>query len=50
MSAYFMHNDASVYPEPDKFKPDRWVGKTDPAMDRNFVPFARGSRNCIGHK
>ncbi|KAL4901620.1 hypothetical protein BDW74DRAFT_170074 [Aspergillus multicolor] len=48
MSAYLMHSDASVYPSPSEFKPDRWLGRIDPAMNRNWVPFARGSRNCLG--
>ncbi|KAF2248555.1 cytochrome P450 [Trematosphaeria pertusa] len=48
MSAYLMHTDATVYPEPDKFIPERWMGKVDPALHRNLVPFARGSRNCLG--
>ena len=50
MSAYLMHTDATVYPEPDKFIPERWMGKVDPALHRNLVPFARGSRNCLGMK
>ncbi|KAI4098816.1 MAG: hypothetical protein L6R37_006270 [Teloschistes peruensis] len=48
MSAYFMHNDPSIYPNPLEFIPDRWLGDIDPAMNQNLVPFTRGSRNCIG--
>ncbi|KAL3431443.1 cytochrome P450 [Aspergillus tetrazonus] len=48
MSAYLMHSDASVYPSPDKFIPERWLGPINPAMHRNYVPFCRGSRNCLG--
>ncbi|KAJ6114889.1 cytochrome P450 [Penicillium sp. IBT 16267x] len=48
MSAYFMHSDPEVYIEPKKFWPDRWLGDIDPAMNRNYVPFCRGSRNCLG--
>ncbi|PGH07561.1 hypothetical protein AJ79_06231 [Helicocarpus griseus UAMH5409] len=43
-----MHMDPEVCPEPYKFKPDRWVGDYNPLMNRNFVPFSRGSRNCLG--
>lgn len=50
MSAYFMHSDPTTYPEPFKFVPDRWLGEYNPAMNRNFVPFSRGSRNCLGMK
>jgi len=42
MSAYFMHTDPEVYPEPFSFIPERWLGDIHPKMMRNFVPFARG--------
>ncbi|KAE8412288.1 cytochrome P450 [Aspergillus pseudocaelatus] len=48
MSAYFMHTDPTVYPELMIFRPERWLGAIDPAMHRNYVPFTRGSRNCLG--
>ncbi|KAH7115075.1 cytochrome P450 [Dendryphion nanum] len=48
MSSYFMHSDPKVYPEPFTFNPDRWIGDIDPAMNKYWVPFARGSRNCLG--
>ncbi|KAM5485587.1 hypothetical protein McanCB56680_001888 [Microsporum canis] len=48
MSAYFMHSDANAFPEPDKYIPDRWLGKITPEMHRSYVPFTRGSRNCLG--
>ena len=50
MSAYFMHSDPKVYPKPFEFIPERWLGYVDPAMYQNFVPFCRGSRNCLGMK
>ncbi|KAM5467008.1 hypothetical protein MauCBS54593_005628 [Microsporum audouinii] len=48
MSAYFMHSDANAFPEPDKYIPDRWLGKITPETHRSYVPFTRGSRNCLG--
>jgi retinoid hydroxylase len=39
------HFDASVYPEPDKFDPDRLEQK---ASDYTFVTYGGGSRVCIG--
>ncbi|RDW63133.1 cytochrome P450 [Aspergillus mulundensis] len=48
MSAYLMHSDPTVYPSPSQFQPHRWLGRIDPSMNRNWVPFARGSRNCLG--
>jgi cytochrome P450 len=50
MSAYLQHSDPSVYPSPDKFIPERWMGDVDPRMYKNYVPFCRGSRNCLGMK
>ncbi|KAK7956146.1 cytochrome P450 family protein [Apiospora aurea] len=41
MSIRAMHTDASVFPDPMQFKPERWVGEYDPNMDRNFVPFTK---------
>lgn len=44
-----MHMDPDVFPEPEKFNPDRWLAKDlDPRMNRNLNPFLAGSRNCIG--
>ena len=52
MSAYMMHTDPSVYPNPFDFNPDRWLNdEIDAAlMKRNLVPFSRGSRSCLGMK
>ncbi|KAK7911046.1 cytochrome P450 [Apiospora marii] len=48
MAAYSLHTDPDVYPEPFRFVPERWLGAYNPKMDRNWVPFTRGSRNCLG--
>ncbi|KAG9254338.1 cytochrome P450 [Emericellopsis atlantica] len=48
MSIYAMHYDPSIFSEPWAFKPERWIGKYNPQMDRNFVPFTKGSRSCLG--
>ncbi|EMR65631.1 putative benzoate 4-monooxygenase cytochrome protein [Eutypa lata UCREL1] len=49
LSPYTMHMDPDVFPEPEKFNPDRWLAKDlDPRMNRNLNPFLAGSRNCIG--
>lgn len=45
-----MHTDPAVFPDPLKFIPERWVGDHDPRMDQYFVPFSKGSRNCLGMK
>ncbi|KOS20489.1 Trichodiene oxygenase [Escovopsis weberi] len=47
MQTRLMHYDPDVYPEPDKYIPERWLD-ADPLMARNLVPYSRGARNCIG--
>lgn len=38
----------NIYPEPRKFKPERWI--ENPELDKFFVPFTKGSRQCLGLK
>ncbi|EED24576.1 cytochrome P450, putative [Talaromyces stipitatus ATCC 10500] len=47
MSAYLMHMDGDIYKDPSKFMPERWLD-SKPLLDRNYVPFSRGSRKCLG--
>lgn len=50
MSAYYMHTDPSVYENPLEFRPERWLEGATPEMQRNYVPFTKGSRGCLGVK
>ena len=45
-SIYLLHRDPELYPEPDKFRPERFIGNK-PKADR-FLPFGGGHRRCIG--
>ncbi|KAF9777486.1 hypothetical protein IL306_004414 [Fusarium sp. DS 682] len=47
MQNWLHHRDASVFPDPDKFVPDRWFNET-PEMKSALTPFSLGKRNCIG--
>ncbi|EXJ83058.1 hypothetical protein A1O1_06676 [Capronia coronata CBS 617.96] len=48
VQAYSAHRDPVTFPQPDKFKPDRWFSET-PEMRRMYIPFgAEGPRKCIG--
>jgi cytochrome P450 len=51
-ASYFVHNDTSVFPDPDKFRPERWIEAAEKGenLKRYLVAFAKGSRNCIGIK
>ncbi|KAI9489088.1 cytochrome P450 [Zychaea mexicana] len=51
---YAMHQNPDRYPEPDKFIPERFLGKTDTAAaagkieDRDIFLFGFGRRACLG--
>ena len=53
MTTYWMHNDPVVFPNPESFEPNRWLA-ADPdqlkTMGLYHVPFAKGSRSCVGKK
>ncbi|KAL5374850.1 hypothetical protein DPSP01_011602 [Paraphaeosphaeria sporulosa] len=42
----FVHYNAAIFPEPDKFQPERWLESTD--LDQWLVAFSRGPRMCLG--
>ncbi|KAI4206164.1 MAG: hypothetical protein LQ348_001050 [Seirophora lacunosa] len=46
-----LHENPDIFPEPQKFDPERWLA-TDPETRKRFEqswwPFSKGSRNCIG--
>ncbi len=45
-SAYLLHMDPKIYPEPFVFRPERWI--ENPKLTRYLFAFGRGSRNCLG--
>ncbi|KAK8023456.1 benzoate 4-monooxygenase cytochrome P450 [Apiospora marii] len=50
MSSYLVHMDSQVFPEPERFKPERWVEAADKGehLSKFVVSFTRGSRICLG--
>ena len=48
MQNYVHHRDPTLFPEPDKFIPERWLGDSVGDMNNALTPFSVGSRNCIG--
>ena len=49
MSSWMMHRDERIWPEPEKFKPERWLEPSEAKrLDKYLVAFTKGSRQCIG--
>ncbi len=48
ISAYVAHRDESVFPDPDTYNPERWLGEKGKEMQPYFVAFSAGARGCIG--
>jgi cytochrome P450 family 4 subfamily V len=51
ISPWLLHRDSSVWPQPDDFLPERWMGDDACAHKVHhfsYMPFAQGPRNCIG--
>lgn len=46
-----MHRDPSIYPDPLRLDPDRWLPDRVKEIPRNaFIPFGAGNRQCIGER
>ncbi|MCB0876420.1 MAG: cytochrome P450 [Solirubrobacterales bacterium] len=44
---YLIHQDPEVFPEPDRFRPERFLEDPKPSS-RVWLPFGAGSRHCVG--
>lgn len=47
MSTFITHTDPDVFEDPYEFHPQRWID--DLKLNRSFIAFSRGSRNCVGY-
>lgn len=50
MSNLFVHLNPDIFPEPHKFRPDRWLEPGAEALDTWLVAFSKGPRSCLGIK
>lgn len=51
--SYSLHRVEDVFPDPDKFDPERWMTSDKEklsTMKAHFWPFSSGGRMCLGHK
>ena len=46
MTAYFVHHDESIFPNSQKYIPERWL--ENPRLDKYLVSFTKGTRQCVG--
>ena len=44
---YLIHQDPEVFPEPERFQPERFLEDPKPSS-RVWLPFGGGSRHCVG--
>ncbi|KAF9258808.1 cytochrome P450 [Marasmius fiardii PR-910] len=47
-ASYIVHSNPTLFPEPDKFIPERWLGKNGRQLEKYLVPFSKGPRICLG--
>ncbi|XP_015185916.1 PREDICTED: cytochrome P450 4c3-like [Polistes dominula] len=48
INSYLLHRDPQNFPEPDVYRPERFLSDNPPNSPYAFIPFSAGNRNCIG--
>lgn len=46
VASFQLHQDETVFPEPLRFMPERWLHPTNEMLN-NFISFGKGTRACI---
>lgn len=53
MSSVIMHANEDIFPDPDEFRPERWLtddGTRHKELDGYLLSFSKGTRQCLGIK
>ncbi len=48
LSPYILHRTEHIWPDPDRFDPERFKVGDKPKRDRPYFPFSLGPRRCVG--
>ncbi|MEU8622497.1 cytochrome P450 [Streptomyces sp. NPDC048623] len=47
-SPFVLHHDPELFPDPERFDPDRWLLDDSTRVRGSYIPFGFGARKCIG--
>ncbi|KAH9828202.1 benzoate 4-monooxygenase Cytochrome-P450 like protein [Teratosphaeria destructans] len=48
MSANFVHYSSALFPDPQTFRPERWIQPDSGELEKWLVAFSKGPRACLG--
>ncbi len=48
MSSYVAHRDEKIFPDPERFYPERWLSEQGKEIQPYFLTFSAGARGCLG--
>lgn len=48
MTSVLVHRSPSIFPDPEKFDPERWLRDDAKRLEQWLVAFSKGPRSCLG--
>ena len=48
ISAFTAHRDPTIFPDPETYNPERWLGEAGKDLGPYYIAFSAGARGCIG--